>query len=209
MSEPQWLALAREAQALAQSGLAYCTNPYDRERYEQLQSLAARMVACRSDSDLARVTQIFSEQSGYATPKIDVRVALFDEGGRILMVREREDEDRWTLPGGWADVTETPAGNALKELREESGYEGEIVKLAAVLDRTRQNHTPGFFSCMKLFFTARPVGGAAQDSYETSGAAWFARNAIPEDLSTGRVLPHQITRLFAHYDDPALPTDFD
>jgi len=209
MAEPEWLAMAREAQAIAQSGLAYCTNPYDIERYEQLRDLAARMVAAGSTTPLARIGEVFSEQTGYATPKIDVRIALFDRNGRLLLVRERADEDRWTLPGGWADVTETPAGNALKELREESGYEGTIVKLAAVLDRSRQGHHPDFFACTKLFYIATLTGGEAIESMETSGVGWFDRQAIPADLSTGRVLPHQIRRLFLHHDDMTLPTDFE
>ncbi|GAJ28229.1 NUDIX hydrolase [Acidomonas methanolica] len=209
MADPEWLFLAREAQAIAQTGLTYCSNDYDRERYEQLRHLAARMVALHGDVSPRRIEALFARESGYATPKIDVRTALFDSGGRLLMVRERMDSDRWTLPGGWADVTDTPAGNALRELREESGYEGEIVKLAAVWDRAKQGHAPDFFACAKLFFVARLTGGAARPSIETSEVAWFARDAIPADLSTGRVLPGQIARMFEHHAHPELPTDFD
>ncbi len=125
------------------------------------------------------------------------------------MVRESLDHDRWTLPGGWADVNLSAADCAVKEVSEESGYDARIVKLAAVWDRTRQGHPPGPFSCLKLFFVCRLSGGAARTSLETSAVEWFARAAVPADLSMGRVLPRQIERMFEHAADLQLPTDFD
>jgi len=209
MNDPEWLVCAREAMAIAQSGLAYETGMYDRERYEQLQSLAARMISLHVEETPARITRFFSAEQGYATPKIDVRVAVFDASHRLLMVREKADHDRWTLPGGWADVNLTASENALKELREESGYEGRIVKLAAAWDRARQGHPPDPFSALKLFYIAECTGGDARVSTETSGVGWFSREDIPQALSTGRVLPHEIALMFTHHDDPARPTDYD
>src|SRR5688500_13133025 len=107
--EPDWLVWARRVQALAQSGLAFTRAAYDRERYETLRTLAAEMLAARSGGDPARIEALFAEQSGYATPKVDVRGAVFDRGGRILLVREAADAGRWTLPGGWADVNQSPS----------------------------------------------------------------------------------------------------
>ncbi len=148
-------------------------------------------------------------EEGYATPKLDVRGAVFDQSGRILMVRETVDAGSWTLPGGWADVNQTPAESVAREVAEESGYCARICKLAAVWDRARQGHPPGPFSICKLFFICALEGGSARTSLETSETGWFAEDAIPSDLSLGRVLPHQIARMFAHWRAPDLPTEFD
>ena len=125
------------------------------------------------------------------------------------MVRETSDGGRWTLPGGWADVNRTAAENAVKEALEESGYAVRVLKLAALWDRTRQRHPAGLFSCAKVFFVCEPIGGAATTSHETSEVGWFAEADLPQDLSLARVLPQQLARMFAHWRDPALPTDFD
>jgi ADP-ribose pyrophosphatase YjhB (NUDIX family) len=207
--EPQWLGWVRELQAIAQIGLAFNRNPYDRERYEALRTLAARMAAANTGADPAVLLDLFAGETGYATPKIDVRGACFDDSGRILMVREVQDFGRWTLPGGWADVNLTPAECVVKEVREESGFVVRAVKCAAVWDRTRQGHTPAFFSSAKLFYVCEIVGGEARPSLETSEVAFFAEDALPSDLSTGRVLPRQLHRMFAHRREPGLATEFE
>ncbi len=207
--EPDWLTWARELQAIAQTGLAFSRDPYDRERYQALSALATTMFAARSDAPVARIADLFAGESGYATPKIDVRAAVFDPRERLLMVRETSDGGRWTLPGGWADVNRTAAENAVKEALEESGYTVRVLKLAALWDRTRQGHSAGLFSCAKVFFVCEPTGGAATTSHETSAVGWFAEADLPQDLSLARVLPQQLNRMFAHWRDPALPTDFD
>jgi ADP-ribose pyrophosphatase YjhB (NUDIX family) len=138
-----------------------------------------------------------------------VRGAVFDGAGRLLLVREVQDEGRWTLPGGWADVNLTPAENVAKEVFEESGFEVRVRKLAAVWDRTRQGHGPAPFSAYKLFFICDITGGAAATSLETSEVAFFAADQLPADLSTGRVLAHQVQRMFAHWRSPDLPTEFE
>jgi ADP-ribose pyrophosphatase YjhB (NUDIX family) len=207
--EPDWLTWARELQAIAQTGLAFSRDPYDRERYEALRALAARMFAARSDAPVERIAELFARESGYATPKIDVRAAVFDARERLLMVRETSDGGRWTLPGGWADVNRTAAENAAKEALEESGYTVRVLKLAALWDRTRQGHPAGVFSCAKVFFVCEPTGGAATTSHETSEVGWFAEAELPRDLSLARVSPPQLARMFAHRRDSALPTDFD
>lgn len=207
--EPHWLRWARELQAHAQSGLTFTKDPFDRERYEQIRSLAADMVHVHTGEPFARVEALFSAQSGYATPKVDVRAAVFDDRGQILMVRETADGGRWTLPGGWADVNVTPAENAVKEVWEESGYEVAVTKLAAVWDRTRQGHPMGMFSCCKMFFICRLMGGAPTTGLETSEVNWFAEADVPADLSLPRVMPGHISRMFQHRAEPDLPTDFD
>jgi ADP-ribose pyrophosphatase YjhB (NUDIX family) len=212
--EPDWLVWARRIQALAQTGIAYTRDAYDRGRYEALRTLAAEMLGARSGGDPARIETLFADQSGYATPKVDVRGAVFDRDGRILLVRETADAGRWTLPGGWADVNQSPSECVAREVLEEAGIEVQVRKLACVYDRARHAHQPPFpFHIYKMFFICDPVGApelARGDGFETSAAEFFAQADVPEaELSIGRVLPFQITRLFQHLRDPLLPTDFD
>jgi ADP-ribose pyrophosphatase YjhB (NUDIX family) len=208
--EPVWIVWARELQAITQTGLTFAENGYDRERYMAIRSLAARMMVHYSAADLARVEALFAGQTGYATPKVDVRGAVFDESGRILLVREISDSERWTIPGGWADVNQSPSEGVVREVREEAGVEVTVRKLAAVYDRALHGHMPPHpFHVYKLFFICDVVGGAPQPGSETSEVAFFAENAIPEDLSVARILPHQISRMFEHARRSDLPTDFD
>jgi ADP-ribose pyrophosphatase YjhB (NUDIX family) len=208
--EPVWLVWARELQAIAQTGLTFATNGYDRERYTAIRSLAAQIMATQSDADFGRVEALFAEQAGYATPKLDVRGAIFDENARILLVREIADAGRWTIPGGWADVNQSPAESVIREVREEAGLEVRVRKLAAVYDRARHPHQPPHpFHVFKLFFICEVIGGTPEPGTETSEVAFFAENEIPGDLSLGRVVPHQIARMFEHARHRDLPTDFD
>jgi ADP-ribose pyrophosphatase YjhB (NUDIX family) len=185
ISDPDWLIWARELQAIAQTGLTFSRDPYDRERYEAVRGLAARMFAARSDAPAERIAALFAGEIGYATPKIDVRAAVFDGDARILMVRETADGGRWTLPGGWADVNLTAAET--KEALEESGFRVEPRKLAAVWDRTRQGRPSGVFSTYTVFFRCERIGGEAAVSPETSEVGWFGEKDIPTtDLSLGR-----------------------
>jgi ADP-ribose pyrophosphatase YjhB (NUDIX family) len=207
--EPDWLTWARELQAIAQTGLAFTRDPYDRERYEHLRELSARIFNAHTGTPVDHIVDLFSRETGYATPKLDIRAAVFDHQDRMLMVREVADGGRWTLPGGWADVNITPAENAVKEVREESGYAVAVSKLAAVWDRTRQGHPDGVFSCCNMYFICELVGGEATTSIETSEVDWFSEQDIPADLSLARVLPGQIKRLFLHRRQPDLATDFE
>ena len=204
--EPTWLDWARRLQAIAQSGLAYSPNQYDLERYEAVRQIAAEMMADGSASPVAPIRDLFASQAGYATPKVDVRGAVFRED-RILLVEEREDGG-WTLPGGWADVGESPAEATVREVREESGYETRAVKLLAMYDRNRHGHPPIPFHAYKVFFQCDLIGGEPASSNETAGVDWFGEDSLPS-LSTSRVTAAQIRRFFEHYRHPHWPTDFD
>jgi len=207
MTNPQWLTWARQLQAIAQSGLAYCKDKFDIERYHQICTLAAEMMTTGVPLPSATpIERLFADQSGYATPKIDVRVAAFREG-KILLVREVSD-DRWTLPGGWADVGESPSVAAARETREESGYEVQVTKLAAFYDRDLHGHPPFAFHSYKAFFLATVSGGSVKASHETSDAKFFVEEELPP-LSLSRVTPGQVTHMFEHLHNPALPTSFD
>ena len=208
-ADADWLTWTRELQAIAQTGLEFARDPYDRERYEALRATASRMMAAQSGVPASDIEALFAGERGYATPKVDVRGAAFDATGRLLLVREIADQGRWTLPGGWADVNLTAAANVAREVREESGVEVRARKLAAVWDRTRQGHPDRVFSCYKLFFICEIEGGAAAAGPETSEVGWFAEDRLPNDLSLSRVLPLQLRRMFLHARDAALPADFD
>lgn len=207
MDEPAWLLWARELQAIAQTGLTFCRDEYDLERYRRLRAIAAAMLSQGSGTEVERIEGLFEQDLGYPTPKIDVRGAVF-RGERILMVREVGDGG-WTLPGGWADVNQSARECVEREVREESGFEARAVKLAAVYDYRRQGHVRAHpYSIYKLFFLCELTGGEARPSLETSAVDFFALDALPE-LSSGRTNAMQIARMFAHRSAPALPTEFD
>lgn len=205
--EPELLRLARRIQALAQNGLAYTEGIYDRERYGELLEISAQLMGLQCDGPVPRIRDLFAGQTGYATPKVDVRAGVF-QGGQILLVQEEED-GCWTLPGGWADVNDAPSQAARREVQEEAGLEVRVVKLAMVLDRSLHPHQPPFpFHVYKLFFLCAVVGGRLQPGTGIRAAAFFTPDRLPP-LSLTRVLPDQITRLFEHLRHPDRPTDFD
>jgi ADP-ribose pyrophosphatase YjhB (NUDIX family) len=197
---------ARAAQAIAQNGLAFSRDPYDRERYSRLAELVTELLSSQLEIPPAAARAFFAGEHGYATPKVDVRGGVFEDD-RVLLVRERAD-GRWTLPGGWVDVNDAPSEAVAREINEESGYRARAVKLAALVDKNRHPHPPGVHHIYKLFFLCELTGGAPATGIETDAVDFFAVHALPE-LSMGRVLPAQIERLYQHRLDPALPTDFD
>lgn len=204
--ELDWLQWTKKLQAIAQNGLAYTDNPFDVERYQALRDIAVDIMARGTDADRDMVRDLFAGESGYATPKVDVRGVAFREDA-ILLVKEREDE-LWTLPGGWADVGVSPKESVEREVYEESGYRARATKLLAVFDRNKHPHTPKPYHVYKLFFGCELVGGTPSQSVETSDVGFFGEGQIPE-LSISRVTPDQITRMFEHLRNPDMPTDFD
>jgi ADP-ribose pyrophosphatase YjhB (NUDIX family) len=206
MSEPSWLVTGRELRAIAQIGLTFSQDPFDRQRFERIRELAAALIANGSGEDAVKVLDLFRQDAGYATPKVDVRGAAFRDG-RVLMVREVSDGG-WTLPGGWADVNQTAAECVIREIAEESGFLARAVKLAAVHDY-RKRHPPRHVdSIYKMFFICELTGGSASPSNETSEVAFFSRHELPT-LSLGRTTVEQIELMFRHAENTELPADFD
>ena len=200
----------RRLQALAQTGLTYAQDPYDIERYGIIRRIAAEItVEGGTEAEVSAIAEAFEREIGYATPKVDVRGAVFDSEERILLVRERSD-GKWTLPGGWADVGVSPAENVTREIFEEAGFRTRVLRLLAVYDRSRHGHPPMLHSVYKLFFLCEITGGnaATGGTSETDGVAFFARSDLPP-LSTERVTASQIDRFFEFHRQPNLPTDFD
>ncbi|HKU16619.1 MAG TPA: NUDIX hydrolase [Steroidobacteraceae bacterium] len=200
------LDLCRRLLALSQTGLHFSAEEFDRERYREIGDIAARLLELQGEAGAATVREAWFVEDGYATPKLDVRGAMFRDD-RVLLVRERSD-GKWTLPGGWADVNDTPSVAVLKEIEQESGFTARIVKLAAVYDRNKRNYPANLFHSWKVFFLCEITGGAARTSYETSAVEFFPPHQLPE-LSTGRSTAEQIQRMYQHHLHPALPAEFD
>ena len=203
---PSTLDLARRLLALSQTGLHYCQEEYERERYREIGEIAAQLASLEAPMEAERISALWAAEEGYATPKLDVRGAIFRDR-TVLLVRERVD-GKWTLPGGWADVNDTPSHAVEKEIEQESGYTARAVKLAAVFDRNKHNHPAFIFHIWKMFFICEMTGGSPRESYETTGVDFFPLDALPE-LSTGRTTEAQIRRVYEHHVNRALATDFD
>ncbi len=196
----RWLDWAREIQALAQTGLHYATNEFDHDRYARLSELAAEIIHTYSDLPLEGLTKDFLEQNGYATPKVDVRAAVF-QGGKILLVREASD-GFWAMPGGWADVGDVPSRGAAREVREEAGYQVKATRLIGVYDANRTHGRPlELFHAVKLLFLCELLGGEAATSHETLEVSFFGEHEIPP-LSQLRTQPRHIADAFAALADP-------
>ena len=148
----------------------------------------------------------FASGLGYPTPKVDVRAVVF-RGDELLLVRERRS-GRFTFPGGWADVGDTPSSAAEREALEESGYRVRATKLMALLDKSRHAHPPSLDYTYKILIGCRLEGGCLATSHEIDAVSFFARTAIPE-LDLDRTTPGQIDLAWAHHEDSTRPTDFD
>lgn len=196
-----WIALSRELKSIAEAGLRFSEGPFDLERYRRLHQLASLpMQAAVPDFQ-------WPIEFGYATPKVDVRAAVFDENKHILLVQE-VSSGLWTLPGGWADLNGSPAENAVKEVREESGMEVKATKLIACWDKDRQGHPRQPEHIYKLVFLCRLTGGKLTTSHETTGADFFALENLPP-LCPHRAAAHYIHLAREHAENDALPTVFD
>lgn len=207
-TDAKWPSWAQQLDAIAQNGLTFAVNEYDTERYKKLREIAAEIVSAQVGVASSAVMDAFMHQAGYETPKVDVRGIVFKDD-KILMVREISDEGRWTVPGGWADVGDSPSSAVEREIWEESGYEAKAVKVLAVYDRNKHGHIPHIHHIYKLFFLCELTGGEAKTSIETSEVQFFAENDLPDYLSVGRITAAQISRFFEHHRNPSMPTDFD
>jgi ADP-ribose pyrophosphatase YjhB (NUDIX family) len=203
---PRWLAWAREIQALAQIGEAYSENQWQSRRYRRLMEISAEIIAEHADLEKNSVFKDFCSQLGYATPKVDVRGAVFRDD-RLLMVRERLD-NCWTMPGGWAEVGDTPSEAIEREVWEESGFRVKCRKVVGVYDANRIEPLD-LYHAFKLVFLCDIVGGEAKVSDETAEVTFFALDEIPENLSVERTKIHQVHDAFAAHENRSQPCIFD
>jgi ADP-ribose pyrophosphatase YjhB (NUDIX family) len=205
--EPTWIGWGRELHAIAQTGLHFSESEYDRERYRQILQISVEIFANYSGESLALILGLFENQSGYATPKVDVRGVVFRDD-KLLMVQERSD-GLWTLPGAWADVNDSPSEAVEREIVEESGFRTKAERMIAVFDRAKHGNVPPFpFHVYKLFILCRLLGGEAKTSMETTGVEFVGENEIPP-LSLSRNTREQIPFCFEARKNPDNPCQFD
>jgi ADP-ribose pyrophosphatase YjhB (NUDIX family) len=205
-NSPQWLEWAREIQALSQTGLTFTQNEYERERYRRLSEIAAEIVAGHTALAKEIVQKNFLGQSGYATPKIDVRGAVVRDD-KILLVQERTDQ-RWAMPGGWADVGDRPAEMVAREVWEESGIRAVAKKVIGVYDANRDGRPMEFYHAFKIVFLCEITGGELRPSHETLAADFFSFDHLPP-LSLHRTNEKHLAEVLAHVRDPIRPAAFD
>ena len=202
---PRWLDWAREIQAIAQTGMHFSDNIFQRQRYHRLSEIAAEIIAEHSNLDQTETADLFNEQIGYATPRVDVRGAVFLDG-ELLLVREIMDHG-WTMPGGWADVGDIPSEAVEREVLEEAGFEVKARKVIGVYDANRTGPLE-VFHAFKIVFLCDILSGEPRPSDETEEVAFFARQEIPQKLSGERTRPRHIKDAFKALEKD-LPTIFD
>ena len=201
----KWIEWAQEIFSLSQSGITYSRNQYDIERYKRLQEITAEIIESQSEISKETVLQSFSMQAGYITPKVDVRGAVVQDG-KILLIQESAD-GMWAMPGGWADLGNSPASVAEREVWEESGFRVKAEKVVAVIDANRIDPFE-FYHAYKLIFLCRLLDGEARTSHETLAVDFFDPNHLPP-LSVYRTDEAMLQEVFAHVEDPNRPTAFD
>ncbi|HLO31870.1 MAG TPA: NUDIX hydrolase N-terminal domain-containing protein [Anaerolineales bacterium] len=202
---PKWMDWAQEIFSLSQSGLTYSGNPYDIERYKRLQEITAEIIASQSEIPKEVVLESFSMQAGYITPKVDVRGAVIHDG-KILLIQESAD-GLWAMPGGWADLGNSPASVAEREVWEESGFRVKAEKVVAVIDANRIEPFE-FYHAYKIIFLCKLLGGEPSLSHETLAVDFFDPHHLPP-LSIYRTNEDMLQEVFAHVENPNRATAFD
>lgn len=202
----KWLKWAIEIQGLAQSGLAYTTNVYDIERYERLREISAEMIEEKSNINLEKVKDLFCNETGYQTPKIDTRVAIFKDN-KILLVHE--NNGTWSLPGGWCDVLESVKSNTIKEVKEEAGLDVKATKIIAIQDRNKHNRPIYAYGICKIFVMCEIIGGEFKENIETTEMKYFALDELPENFANEKCTKEQVEMCFKAKDDDNWQVQFD
>lgn len=203
-NEP-WLRWAVELQSLAQAGLTYGKDVYDHERYERIREISAEMMSHMADIPLEKVRNLFCNERGYQTPKLDTRAAIFDQG-KILLVRE--NNGKWSLPGGWCDVDVSVGENAIKEVKEEAGLDVTADRIIAVQDRKKHNLPVYAFGVCKVFIQCTAIGGHFKPNIETTEYRYFSEDDLP-DLAAEKNTEDQIRMCFSAYRTSDWQTLFD
>ena len=202
----KWLKWAIEIQGLAQSGLAYTTNVYDIERYERLREISAEIIEEKSNLNLEKVKDLFCNETGYQTPKIDTRAAIFKDN-KILLVHE--NNGTWSLPGGWCDVLESVKSNTIKEVKEEAGLDVKATKIIAVQDRNKHNRPIYVYGVCKILVMCEIIGGEFKENIETTEMKYFALDELPENFANEKCTKEQVEMCFGAKDDDNWQVQFD
>lgn len=196
---------AKELQSLAQAGLFYGHDVFDRERYQRIRDISLEMIAVRTDIPAEKLTDLFCGDVGYQTPKVDTRAAVFRDG-RILLVKERDD--RWSIPGGWCEFDLSPADNVVKEVKEEAGLDVVVKSVIAVQDRDKHNLPPYAYGIVKIFYLCEAVGGSFSSNTETSESGYFSPDALPP-LAGEKCSEEQVRMCFESFTSRNWQVQFD
>jgi ADP-ribose pyrophosphatase YjhB (NUDIX family) len=192
--QPKWLFWAKQLQSISQAGIEFTVNPYDRERYEKIRALSIEILNEYTGLDKVKLVSLFANESGYQTPKIDVRAAIFSDDNEILMIREKLD-NKWALPGGWADIELSLSENILKESLEEAGAEISPKRIVGIYDRNKHVKDDYPYSAYKIFVECDFIRGEFTENIETMEHGFFTLETLPE-LSEGRNTRDQIEACF-------------
>lgn len=204
--EPKWLEWAKKLQAIAQAGLTYSQDKYDLERFEQIRTLSIEILNNYTDIEHKKIYDLFANETGYPTPKIDVRAAIF-HNEKILLVKEQID-GLWSMPGGWADNDISLRENLIKESQEEAGVNIDPKRIIAILDRKKNNRPPLPYGVYKIFVECDFIYGEFKENIETSEAGFFSIENLPP-LSLGRNTKEQIEMCFKAREKQFLEPIFD
>ena len=180
--------------AIADVGLLYAANGYEKERYTELKEIALRMLSELSGSSITDLNFVLPLVKDYPTAKVDIRALVINDDGRILMVKESAD-GRWSLPGGWADIGYSPAETARREVKEETGLDVVAKNLLAVFDKRKHPHPPQPHYVYKLIIECELTGGVIAKGFDVLDVGFFPANDLPE-LSEDRILQSQIELVF-------------
>lgn len=202
----KWLKWAIEIQSLAQSGLAYTNNVYDIERYEKLREISAEMISEKSNLNLEKVKDLFCNETGYQTPKIDTRAVIFKDN-KILLTHE--NNGTWALPGGWCDVLESVESNTIKEAKEETGLDVKAIKVIAIQDRNKHNTPVYAYGVCKVFILCEVIGGKFEENIETTEIKYFSLEDLPQNLAEEKTNKEQIEMCFKAHNNNDWQTQFD
>lgn len=194
MDENQQLDLVKRIKAIAETGLIYTEGAYDKERYEELRGISLQLLSHLSEVPFTQLSNFYLPQLDYPTPKVDVRGFVLNESDKILMAQEGVD-GKWTIPGGWADVGSSPKEVVIKEIKEETGIDAEVIRLLAIYDKHRHQHPPEPHYVYKLAFFCKITGGTLKPGFDMQGADWFSLQDLPP-LSEDRILRSQLEHLF-------------
>ena len=202
----KWLKWAIEIQSIAQAGLTYSKDDYDIERYKKLREISAEMIKEKSNISLEKVKNIFCNETGYQTPKIDTRAAIFKDN-KILLVHE--NDDTWALPGGFCDVLESIKTNTIKEVKEETGLDVETVKIISIQDRNKHNKPIYAYGICKIFVLCNTIGGSFKKNIETTETKYFSLDNLPNNLAIAKTTKEQIKMCFEAFNNSNWQTKFD
>ncbi len=201
----QWLKLVIEIQSLAQNGLTYSNNIYDIERYERLRDISAEMLSMKTNFSVEKVKELFCNETGYQTPKLDTRAVIFKDN-KILLVHE--NNGTWSLPGGWVDVLESVKSNTIKEVKEETGLNVLAKKIIAIQDRNKHNKPRYAYGVCKIFVLCDVIGGHFEKNVETTEIKYFSMDNLPI-LAEEKNNKEQIEMCFKAINDKNWQVQFD